>query len=172
MELHFVHVLSDQAFIAGHEASAVLDPVYWSADLKGGPEAYDASLAPFSEAQRRFLGVGLYASEVDNGGHDQFYWNSTGIVWRDALAGLEMLGLAGFANVLRESARRMGGDPSGDRAARHAVLDEREPDFSDLDDYFYELEDGVDLDDRMTAWMRAHPDEFLFEGVVQKPLPR
>ena len=172
METGFAHVLIDAAFIASHPAIEVLDPVYWSVDISGGPEAYEASLAPFSSAQRLALGVLWYEAEVNNGGHDQFYWNSTGIVWRDALAGFGMLELPAFAAILNESAARLGGDPPLDREARQAVLDGLEPRFDDLDDRFFALERAGQLTDHLAAWMRAHPDAFAFEGVVQKPIVR
>ena len=172
MESGFAHVLIDAAFIASHSVINVLDPVYWSVDIYGGPEGYEASLAPFSEAQRLALGVLWYQAEVNNGGHDQFYWNSTGIVWQDALAGFEMFELAEFAAILRESAARLGGAPPRDREARQAALDGLEPCFDDLDERFYALERKGDLTDHLADWMRAHPDEFAFEGVVQKPIAR
>ncbi len=172
MESGYAHVLIDASFIASHGALDVLDPVYWSVDIYGGTRAYEASLAPFSEPQRFANGVFWYQAEVNNGGHDQFYWNSTGIVWREALAGLEMLGLTEFATVLRASAQRLGGEPPRDREARQAVLDGLEPRFDDLDERFYALEKARDLADCLTDWMRAHPDAFAFEGVVRKPILR
>ena len=166
-----VHVTIDRSVIAGDDAFAVIEPVWWTANIYEGPKVYEASLAPFTRPQRLLFAVHWYRAEVNNGGHDQFYFNSTGIVWRDALAGFELLGLVEFAAVLRESAQRLGGEPSLDRGARQEALERIEPDFSDIDDRFYELEKSVDLDARMIEFMRKRPEDFLFDGLVAMPAP-
>ena len=43
-----------------------------------------------------------YIAEVNNGGHDQFYFNSTGIVWKDALAGFGELGIDEAVEIIQE----------------------------------------------------------------------
>ena len=71
--------------IDGDDYFAVIEPVFWSVSIYDGPEKYESDLASFSNEQRLLLAYHWYLSEVNNGGHDQFYYNSTGIVWRDAL---------------------------------------------------------------------------------------
>jgi hypothetical protein len=65
----------------------VLDPVWWLTNIYEGEEAYNQSLADFSREQRLILAIEWYFAEVNNGGHGQFYFNSTGIVWKDAMDG-------------------------------------------------------------------------------------
>ncbi len=83
---------------------------------------YERSLAGFSGPQRLVFAIHWYRAEVNNGGHVQFYSNSTGIVWRDALAGFEAMGLSDYAAVVRDSARLLGGDPPLDREKREGVV--------------------------------------------------
>ena len=97
-------------------------------------------------------------------GHDQFYSNSTGLVWPDALAGLHAIGAEEAAALLRESADRLGGSPSLSREERGADLARLAPDFNDLDTRFYAL---GELDAPMKTFMRAHAEAFLFEGLVE-----
>ena len=87
---------------------AVIDPVWWRGNIYDGPEAYEGSLGSFTKAQRFVWAMLWYDAEVNNGGHDQFYGNSTGIVWRDALSGFEAIGAPEAAAILRESANRLG----------------------------------------------------------------
>jgi len=105
------HVRIDDEVIDQGDPWAVIDPVFWTADIYDGEAEYNNSLAPFSREQRYLLAVSWYMAEVNNGGHDQFYYNSTGIVWKDALAGFRDMGLDQVVAILEESAQRMGGNP-------------------------------------------------------------
>jgi len=172
METRPQRVTVDRDTLAADDAFAAIEPVWWTANIYGSPREYESSLSPFSRAQRYLFAVQWYRAEVNNGGHDQFYSNSTGIVWRDALSGFELLNLVEFATVLRESAKRLGGDPALDRTTRQAVLERLRPDFEDLDTRFYELEQSTNLDARMLTFMREHPDEFEFDGMVNMPVRR
>ena len=171
MKTRLQHIRVDRATLAADDASAAIEPVWWTANIYGSPQEYESSLAPFSRPQRCLFAVQWYRAEVNNGGHDQFYSNSTGIVWRDALSGFELLGLEDFAAVLRESATRLGGDPALDRTTRQAALERLRPDFEDLDTRFYGLEHKTNLDATLLTFMREHLDEFEFDGMVNKPVP-
>src|SRR5258708_2878450 len=96
------------------------------------------------------------------GGHDQFFYNSTGIVFPDALAAFQELNLPEGAAILIEAGRRMGGSPSRHRKERQTQLDRLHPKFDDLDERFYALDRKTNLDSAMTAYMRAHPAAFAF----------
>ena len=106
-----VHVQVDDATIAGDNPWAVIEPVWWLADIYDGAAAYEHSLQQFSQSQRFVFAVRWYIAEVNNGGHNQFYSNSTGIVWRDAVAGFEAIGAPRAATIVKISAERMGGSP-------------------------------------------------------------
>src|SRR5262249_31444746 len=113
-----VQVCVDESTIAAGDLWAVIEPVWWSANLYDGPDAYERSLRPFSRSQRLILAVRWYCSEVSNGGHDQFYRNSTGIVWKDALEAFRVLDAHDFVSILEQSAKRLGGAPSLDHHER------------------------------------------------------
>ena len=110
-----VHVVVNDDTIAAGDYWPVIEPVWWSADIYHGPGLYEQSLSPFTESQRFVFAVRWYFSEINNGGHRQFYSNSTGIVWQDALVGLEAIGISKAAQILQISADRLGGSPSLDR---------------------------------------------------------
>jgi hypothetical protein len=159
----------DAKFLATHDASDILDPVWWSGDIYGGVAEYERCLRPFSREQRLMFALLWYQSEVNNGGHDQFFYNSTGIVFPDALAALKELNLREGVAILVEAGRRLGDAPSRNRKERQAQLDRLHPHFGDLDDRFYALDRKVNIDSAMTAYMRAHPSAFAFHGIVQIP---
>lgn len=165
-----VRMVVNEATVASKDASAIIEPAWLSANIYGSYEDYESSLAKFSRAQRFLVAVSWYAAEVNNGGHDQFYSNSTGIVWKDARQGFVEIGIPEAAAIMTESAKRMGGQPSFDRTERNRVLDQKKPKFDDLDDRFYELNVGIDA--KMLKYIRSRPKEFLFDGEIERPATR
>lgn len=159
----------DERFINGHIASEILDPVWWSGDIYGTVADYERCLRPFTREQRLMYALLWYQSEVGNGGHDQFFFNSTGIVYSDALAALRELGLAEGVAILTEAGRRMGGSPARDRAERQEQLETLHPELDDLDSRLYALDSKVDIEAAMTAYMRSRASAFGFNGTVYVP---
>jgi Domain of unknown function (DUF4375) len=168
MRYESIHMRVDLEVLHGDDAFAVIAPVWWTANIYRGPGEYEASLAEFTPSQRWFFAIWWYRAEVNNGGHDQFYRNPTGIVWQDALAGFESLRLVEFAAVLQESAQRLGGAPPLEREEREEVLARLSPAFADLDSRFYQLEQVVDLDAHLLKFAGSHPEDFAFDGVVRQ----
>lgn len=164
------HIRIDRSVLDGDDAFYPIEPVWWTANIYDGEQQYERSLARFSRPQRLVFAVHWYRAEVNNGGHVQFYSNSTGIVWRDVLAGFEELGLSEYATVVRDSARLLGGDPPLDRAKREEILDGLGPEFDDkfdeLDTRYYDLEGKQDLDKALLVYMRKHSKDFEFDGTV------
>lgn len=113
--------------------------------------------------------IAWYRSEVNNGGHDQFFYNSTGIVWQDALDGFEKTRLDEFAVVLNDAVGRFSEPPSLDPEIRNEQMDEDEPGFDDLDSRYYELEETVNMDARLMRYVKKNREAFYFDGVVKKP---
>jgi hypothetical protein len=163
VELHI-----DDSAIANGSISTALEPVWWIANIYDGPEEYEFSLLPFSRSQRLIFAMTWYFNEVNNGGHHQFYSNSTGIVWKDALDALRAMELLEFAKILEESVALMGGTPSLEREERREFLAESAPRFDVLDRAFYELQEKIDVDARTLEFIRSRPSEFLFEGKITK----
>jgi hypothetical protein len=168
VEQRIFHCVIDRAFVAAHEALDVLGPAYWSVNIYDGPAAYEATLTRFTRAQRLALAVFWYQAEVNNGGHRQSFTNATGIVSRDALAGLETFGLPDFLAVLRAALQRLGGSVSLDRETREAAVDGFLGTFDDLDEGFYALDRRHDLLACLSRWIHAHPGEFTFEVLVER----
>ncbi len=153
-----------------YDAWRLIEPLWYEVSIYDGKEVFDRDLAPYSRAQRLFLALFWYESEVCNGGHDQFLSNSTGVVWKDALEGLELLGLQSLADNLRRVADMFGGEIPFDRDEREEALqelydaaaddDDEFPDlFEENDDAFSSLDSSV-----MDEYARSHPEEFVLCG--------
>ncbi|MEM1413529.1 MAG: DMP19 family protein [Myxococcota bacterium] len=165
--------LGDAEIAAARYADEVIEPVWWSATVWDGPAAYEASLAPFTQEQRRLWAVAWYRAEVFNGGHHQFFGNPTGIVWRDAVEGLRAIGSPRMAEVLATASRRLGGASplQLERLEALGALDARGEGFDDLDDRMYDLADAEDLEGLMLRYAQSRPAAFHFDGYVDRPGP-
>jgi hypothetical protein len=162
-----VRMIIDEKAIREKDAYEILQPAWLTADIYGSYDDYVASLAKFSRDQRLMVAVWWYLAEVNNGGHGQFYSNSTGIVWEDALEGFKKIGALDAAEILAESAKRLGGRPSFDRDERNRALDMLMPNLNELDNRFFKI---GDLEQKILDYMRQRPKGFLFDGEVEKPV--
>ena len=155
--------------IHGGDYFAVIEPVFLFVSIYDGPRRYENDLAKFSTEQRLVLAYHWYLSEVNNGGHDQFYYNSTGIVWPDALKAFRELGHSEVVAIIDASLSRLGGNPSLDRDERLEQLEQMNPNFEDLDQELFRVEERADFDEKVLEFIRTNRESFLFSGVVEKP---
>lgn len=162
-------VIVDDALIDSGEPHEVTEPVWWTGDIYGTEEEYTRSLSGFSRPQILLFAALWYLGEVNNGGHDQFYFNSTGIVWKDAVEAFSAIGLDEVVEVIEESARRFPSMPSLVRTERQEALSSAEPDFGDLDDRLYDLQEQYDFDGLMMDFVRKNRDAFYFDGTLSMP---
>jgi hypothetical protein len=163
-----VEVDITEAVLAGDDAFAVIEPVWDRANIYGSVAALESSLEGFSEPQRLMFALHWYIAEVNNGGHHQFFYNSTGILWPEALAAFEAIEVDPGAEILQAAVSRLGESPSRDRSERQAQLEATQADFDDLDARFYALQDEIDLNERMLQFMRSRSEEFFFRGTVER----
>jgi HEAT repeat protein len=73
--------------------------------------------------QQHYYAVFIYDAEVNNGGHSQYFVNSSGDHWKSALEGLKAIGANARAKILHEAAALFGAaGPSVDNDLRHRQL--------------------------------------------------
>ena len=141
------------------------EPMYWTINIYGSYDDYLESAKSFTVEQRYLNAISWYFAEVNNGGHHQFFYNSTGIVWEDALAGLRLFKMDPLADNLQSVVDYFGGTIPFDRAERWTILQDWENedelfDFLDgKDDVVYEY-DGIFED----VFVHEHPELFVFDG--------
>jgi hypothetical protein len=139
------HIKIDDSIIARRDPQAVIEPLWMTIDMEVSKKEYERQLEPYSFHQRAIFAIMWYMSEVNNGGHYQFYTNSTGIVWEDAMDGFELIGLDEGKKIIEESVKRFGTNPSFDRNEREKMLDSLDEDVSDLDSRFYKLDEKINI---------------------------
>lgn len=147
----------------------VIEPLWYTVSIYGDEATYNADLQKFSLPQRYIFAIQWYFAEVYNGGHDQFFFNSTGIVWKDALEGFKVIGMTECAEILSEAARRMGGSPSFDREERWEQQERYEAEFDDLDDRLYSL-DELGIHALMMDYILKNAASFYYDGDIEMPV--
>ena len=148
----------------------ILDLIYWTIDIYSSYEEYLNSAKNFTLEQRYLNAISWYFMEVNNGGHFQFFDNSTGIVWEDALNGLKEFGMEDLADNFKKIVELFGGKIPFDREERWEAMDKMSEDFEELldkaDSVVYDLYD-YDYAFEM-KYIKSHPDKFVFEGYYNK----
>lgn len=150
------------------ESWDICDPMFKMIDCYEGYETYLKTSERFTLEQRYLWAIHWYFGEVINGGHHQFFYNSTGIVWEDALNAFKHFGMPEFANNLQKVVDYFGGKIPFDREERGKIMDtleeENEDAFFDMldeaDDFVFEYEGEEDE----LNYIKANPEKFVFEG--------
>ena len=151
-----------------YSAWELIQPLWYSVSIYDGLDVYNQNLKPFSDAQRKLLALFWYDSEVCNGGHDQFFFNSTGIVWKDAIEGMRMIGADQYADNFQKAVDMFGGSIPFDRGERIAAMDklsenEEFDDFEEIDTFYYD-DECMDIEQLMNDYVKLHAADFVVKG--------
>ena len=111
----------------------IIRPLNDAMNIGEGEAEYKSSLASFSKQQRSAHAIMWYVSDTMNGGHWQFFFNSTGILWETAQKGLRDIGAGENALILSGAALRAGGSPPFGLSERQSLMQRLSPKFADLD---------------------------------------
>lgn len=119
--------------------------------------------AALNRPQQHYSAVFMFDAEVCNGGLDQYFLNSTGNQWKDALEGLKAMKDTKRTAILEKAAAKFGTDgPSTDRTKRQdqlaALIRKDEDTFSKLDDEYYDITPPIEA--VMNAYVLANPEAF------------
>lgn len=166
-ELVQKHFVVDDEMIDSGYVQEVITPLWWGVSIYDGEtEMYDA-LEHFTEPQKYVWAVQWYKSEVTNGGHAQFFMNSSGIVWEIALEALRVINCPGAADILEEAAERLGGCPSMDKDNRWLQMKRHNAQFDDLDRAAWDHDSMIDK--ALNNYVAANREAFYFDGDVMVP---
>ena len=139
-------IITVEEIQATDDMRTINEPAYWTINIYGSYDDYIESAKDFTLEQRYLNAICWYFAEVNNGGHHQFFYNSTGIVWEDTLAGLRLFKMDLLADNLQTVIDYFGGSVPFDRAERWTILQDWENeaelfDFLDgKDDVVYEYD--------------------------------
>jgi len=170
LEYKETHIRIGHEEIMNGDPHSIIDPLWWEVRIYDGEKKYNEDLGKFSLPQRYIFAIQCYMAEVNNGGHWQFYYNSTGLVYPDALLGFQEIGHQQAYDILSETIALAGDEFSLDRSRRIRQLERLSDSQNDameaLDMAFFEIDD---LDEKIMMYIIAHESDFYFDGIVLKP---
>jgi hypothetical protein len=91
---------SDEGLLS--DVSQPLWPLWANFGESDRADAIEGFFAQLSEGQRNILAVAICRSEISNGGVDQFFLQSTGNIWRQALSGLRAIEADRYTKLLEK----------------------------------------------------------------------
>lgn len=105
--------------------------------------------AGLSQPQMHYYSVFIYNAEVNNGGHSQYFVNSSGDHWKSAIEGLKEIGATSRAKILCEAAALFGAaGPCVENAPRNRQLAaftvQQEKLLDQLDSQYYSCDENVE----------------------------
>ena len=154
------------------ESWDITEPMWWIINIYDSYEDYIKSAESFTLEQRYLLAINWYFAEINNGGHHQFFYNSTGIVWEDALNGFKHFGMNEFANNFQKVVDYCGGTIPFDREERWNMLESLEE--KNEEGFFKVLDEADDFvfdyegEENEINYIKAHPEKFVFEGEYER----
>jgi hypothetical protein len=147
-----------------YELLKVLIPLVYA--TKDRDEQYERVLT-FSPGFRMVWGTSMVDGEVNNGGFNQFFWNSSGQFAMEAIEGFRLIGAKDHAQLVEEAVAMFFDEadklrPFRQRRTFEAFSESYEhTDSRALDTRYYSLPDFSPL---RVAYIRQHSDEFVVPG--------
>jgi hypothetical protein len=139
----------------------VLDRLWYQLATPYDP---DSRLWELTAGQRAVYALFWAYLEIGNGGLHQFFYNSTGYLLPEAVAGAELLGEVQLADALRAAAALIGDPYPRDRAARWQALEglpgPDDPSWDRLDEVVYPILERLAERD-LGRYVNDHPDDFF-----------
>lgn len=114
---------------------------------------FGENLEKADKAMTEFLAIWTLDSEVKNGGFDQFFLNNGPEYGQTVLAGLKRIGANDFGSVTEKAIEVFKNQGDG-------FENKRNPDFNELDDEFYDLEE---LEKLQVEYIRKNYEKFVVE---------
>jgi hypothetical protein len=121
---------------------SLVEPFWDSVDIYEGPGRFLKDFTAVPARSGHLLAAHWCQSEVINGGFDQFFYNSTGVLAPEAAAGFEAVGMRNLGEVIQRAMSLFGPEFARDRDLRQEWLENQAAEaspFAELDDEFYDL---------------------------------
>lgn len=159
----------NDSVIAQKDLYAIVEPLYLNVDITKSEEVYKETMGKFNENQQLVFALDSYFSEIQQGGHEQFFFSNTGIVWKEVLGAFQKLGLKDNYNVLNSVVKQLGGNPSLDYDTRVRQLEKIEFSLDSLDERIYQIEEKQHVQDKIYNFILQHKTDFYYKGQVSIP---
>ncbi len=134
----------------GEEYWSFIEPIWEAISVHEEPEVFLKQFRKLPPEQGHVFAAHWCQSEALNGGLHQFFWNSTGVLAPEAVAGFRAIGLDDCAEILEEAMSFFGADYPREQEKRDDILDRIPGETPEEWDPFYHLNekffDGLDYE--------------------------
>jgi len=100
-----------------------LAKAFWTVSIYDGPEVFQAGLSQHPLEVQNLLAVHWCMSEVCNGGLDQFFFNSTGVLAPEAVRGFQAIGMDELSECLAQAMGLLGTTYPRDSTERDEAME-------------------------------------------------
>ena len=145
---------------------AIFDNIY--ENIKGDFDNEFEKINELSKGQKAFWSTWVIEGEVNNGGFNQFYFNSSGQFHEMAEIGFKIIGAKKFSQLTKrankiyaENKKRL--EEFNDGTLESFSESYKDNPLNDLDTEFYELYDSEKISDLRIKYIREHTNEFITE---------
>ncbi|MGQ2990501.1 MAG: DMP19 family protein [Brevundimonas sp.] len=132
----------------------LVDPYWETVSIYDGGERFLAEFGRIPEKSQHLLATHWCQSEVNNGGFEQFYSNSTGVLAPEAARGFRALGMSRCGAIVQEQLDAFGLEYPRDREQRQDFLQRLE------DAHFDQFEDDSQADEPPPPLLTPRDSEF------------
>jgi hypothetical protein len=134
--------MSDAPLRPGELSWSLIEPVCNEIEIHDGPEVFARTFAGVPRPAGLLYAAHFCESEVCNGGFNQFFSNSTGVLAPEAVEGFKAIGQDLVAQIIQEGCSLFGITFPRDRTFRQSKLKTIDSKVLDsLDKKFYEIID-------------------------------
>jgi len=122
----------------GEQYWTLVEPVWDEIEIYQGPEEFARTFARAPRPAGLLFAAHFCQSEVCNGGFDQFFSNSTGVLAPEAIEGFKAIGQNVVAEIIHEACSLFGEPFPRERSLRQSKLESIDSELLDsLDQKFY-----------------------------------
>lgn len=125
----------------------LVDPIWETVSIYDGPDVFLQQYADSPEVSRTLFAAHWCQSEICNGGFDQFFSNSTGVLAPEGVEAFRKIGMPQIAALVEQAMAALGPTYPRDRSEREDAIeaawdacgDNEGGPFGDLDELFFKL---------------------------------
>lgn len=126
---------------------SLVEPIWEKVSIYDGPDTFLSQYNASPEASRVLFAAHWCQSEINNGGFEQFFSNSTGVLAPEGVEAFRTIGMPQTAALIAKAMVAFGSEYPRDRDEREDALeaiweatgDDEEGPFGDLDEAFFRL---------------------------------
>ena len=123
-------------------------------------------ISKLTKGQQAIFSIWILQAEVNNGGFNQFYYNSSNQFSEMARDGLDFIGATKFSEIVKKANKTYSEikdelDSKNDGTIESFSKSYEGNPLNDLDNIFYELEESENLDSLQIEFIRKNKEEFI-----------